>query len=229
MAFKRIVELSYPIIPGQAGRKFDVEKIDADAVAPVPRLPGQWYIMHNVVMVNHLGTHIEVPYHLRKDGLDLTQFPVENTIGTTRLLDVGHPPPGHGLTLEEIKKAAILAGGVQQGEIVFVRTGWDKAWGTDEYLKSPWVRPDALTWLVRQGMVMFGIDAAGVEELSNTQHESHYALFDHNVALIENLRNLDALGKRKTFMSVCTPIAVKGLEAFPIRVLGILNYGQFQI
>jgi len=226
LPFKRIVDLSYPIIPGEAGRKFDIEQIDADSIAPVPRLPGQWYIMHNVVMVNHLGTHIEVPFHLRKDGLDLTEFPLDRTVGTTRLLDVGHPPPGHALTLEEIKTAAYKAGGVEEGELVFVRTGWDKAWGTDDYLKSPWVRPEALDWLVRQGMVLFGIDAAGVEELTNEMHDSHYALFDHNVALMENLRNLEALGNRKTFVSVCTPISVKGLEAFPVRVIGILNYGQ---
>lgn len=97
--------------------------------------------------------------------------------------------------------------------------------GTPEYLQSPWFKADALTWLVRQGTVLFGVDAAGVEELSSTTHESHYALFDHNVALIENLTNLDRLGNRKTFTSVCTPIAVKGLEAFPVRVLGILDHG----
>lgn len=227
MAFKRIVDLSHPIVPGEAGRKFDIEKVDADKVAPVKLLPGQWYIMHNVLMINHLGTHIEVPYHLHPQGDDLTQFPIEKTIGPTRLLDVGPQPPGTGLTRDQIKQATFKAGGVEEGELVFVRTGWSKQWGTEDYLKSPWVRPDALEWLVLQGITVFGIDSAGVEELTNEHHESHYALFDHDVALIENLNNLEALGNRRTFMSVCTPIAVKGLEAFPVRVLGILNYAQW--
>ena len=69
-------------------------------------------------------------------------------------------------------------------------------------------------------------DRLGVEELTSTTHESHHMLFDNGVGLIENLTNLDTLGKRKTFFSVCTPIAVKGLEAFPVRVLGVLNYAQ---
>ncbi len=225
MPFKRVVDLSHPIVPGQAGRRFDIEQVGAETIAPVERLEGQWYIMHNVVMVNHLGTHLEVPYHLNPKGADLTEFPIENTLGQTRLLDIGHPPPGHSVTKDEIKKAAMLAGGVEPGELVFVRTGWSRAWGTENYLKSPWFRADALEWLVSQGMVLFGVDAAGVEELTSTTHESHYALFDNNVALIENLTNLAALGNRRTFTSVCTPIAVKGLEAFPVRVLGILNYG----
>ncbi len=225
MRFKRIVDLSHTIVPGHAGRKFNIAQVGAETIAPVARLENQWYIMHDVEMVNHLGTHLEVPYHLNPKGADLTEYPIERTIGTTRLLDIGHPPPGHAVTLEEIRKAAFLAGGVQPGELVFVRTGWSRQFGTPEYLQSPWFKADALTWLVRQGMVLFGVDAAGVEELSSTTHESHCALFDHNVALIENLTNLDRLGNRKTFTSVCTPIAVKGLEAFPVRVLGILDHG----
>lgn len=225
LRFKRVVDLSHAIVPGQAGRKFDIAAVGAETIAPVARLADQWYIMHEVNMVNHLGTHLEVPYHLSPKGADLTQFPLERTLGPTRLLDIGHPPPGHSVSRDEIKKATFLAGGVEPGEIVFVRTGWSKAWGTPEYLKSPWFRPEALEWLVRQGMVLFGVDAAGVEELTSTTHESHYALFDHNVALIENLTNLAVLGTRKRFTSVCTPIAVKGLEAFPIRVVGVLGDG----
>ncbi len=228
MPFKRIVDLSHPIIPGQAGRKFDIEQVGAETVAPVPRAEGQWYIMHNIVMVNHLGTHMEVPYHLDPKGQDLTEFPVEKTIGPTRILDIGHPPPGHAVTLDEIKKATFIAGGLEHGELVFVRTGWSRMWATDEYLKSPWFRTEALEWLVRQGMVLFGVDSAGVEELTSTTHESHHVLFDNNVALIENLTNLDALGTRKKTFTICTPIAVKGLEAFPVRVLGILNYEQLR-
>ena len=53
-------------------------------------------------------------------------------------------------------------------------------------------------------------------------------LFDNGVALIENLTNLDQLGTRKKTFSICTPIAVKGLEAFPVRGLGILNYEQLR-
>lgn len=224
MAFKRIVDLSHPIVPGHAGRKFDIHQVGAETVAPVERLPDQWYVMHEVEMVNHLGTHLEVPYHLNRHGKDLTAYPVERTLGPTRLLDIGHPPPGHSVSLDEIKQAAFRAGGVEPGEIVFVRTGWSQAWGTDLYLKSPWFRPEALEWLVRQGMVLFGVDSAGVEELTSTTHESHYALFDNDVALIENLTNMAALGNRRTLTSVCTPIAVQGLEAFPIRVLGVLSH-----
>lgn len=220
---KQIVDLSHPIVPGKAGRKFSVERVGAETVAPVQRPGDQWYIMHNIEMVNHIGTHVEMPYHLRPDGADLVQFSVERTLGAARILDIGRPAPGTAVGLEAIKQAARRAGGVQRGEIVFIRTGWSDQYGTPEYLKSPWFRPEALTWLVDQGMIMLGVESAGVEELTSTTHESHLALFDRDVPLIENLTNMAALGDRKTVISVCTPLAIGGVEAFPVRVLAILD------
>jgi arylformamidase len=223
MRHKQIVDLSHPIIPGRTGRKFDLKRVGAETIAPVQRRADEWYIMHEVAMVNHIGTHLEVPYHLRPDGTDLKQFPVEKTVGPTRLLDIGPRPPGTAVGLDDIRQAARRAGGVQAGEIVFIRTGWSDRFDTPEYLKSPWFRPEGLTWLVDQGMVLLGVESAGVEELTSTTHESHLALFDRNVPLIENLTNMAALGDRRTCLSVCTPLAIDGLEAFPVRVLAILD------
>jgi arylformamidase len=224
---KQIIDLSHPIVPGKTGRKFGLTRVGAETVAPVQRKADEWYIMHNVEMVNHLGTHMEVPYHLRPDGVDLARFPVDRTLGPARILDVGRPPPGVSIGLEEIKQASRRAGGVQPGEIVFVRTGWSDRFDTPEYLKSPWFRPEALTWLVDQGMVLFGTESAGVEELTSTTHESHLALFDRNVALIENLANMQALVDRTRAIAVCTPLAISGLEAWPVRVLAVLDPWTF--
>lgn len=76
--YSQVLDLSHPLTPGKEGRKFEAKQIFAEDVAPVKRLPGQWYIMHEIHMVNHLGTHVEVPYHLLRDGFDLTGFPLKN-------------------------------------------------------------------------------------------------------------------------------------------------------
>jgi len=223
MNSKQIVDLSHPLLPGKTGRKLNIQQVGAETVAPVHRAADEWYIMHNVELVNHIGTHVEMPYHLRPGGPDLMEFPVERTLGPARVLDVGRPPPGAAIGIEDLKQAARRAGGIQPGEVVLIRTGWSDRYDTPEYLKSPWFRPDGLTWLVDQGMVMLGVESAGVEELTSTTHESHLALFDRGVPLIENLANMKALGDRKKVITVCTPLAIGGLEAFPIRVLAILD------
>lgn len=171
---------------------------------------------------NHPGTHIEVPNSLLRDGFDLADLPVEKLVSPALLLDMGHPPPGYTITCKQVIAAAKEAGGVQEGDMVFLRTGWDRAYGREEYLKSPGVDVCSIKWLSTQGMSLLGIDSAGVENPSSTEHECHLALFTHGIPLIENLARLDQIGSPRRFTAVVAPIAIHGLEAIPARVLALL-------
>jgi len=60
----------------------------------------------------------------------------------------------------------------------------------------------------------------GVEVPGSEEHINHSALFVKGIPLIENLANLDQLS-RSRFMVYALPIAVDGLEAFPLRVVAV--------
>ncbi len=218
---KRIVDLSHVLDPGKAGRKFTLEMVGAETVNPnVVRLENQWYIMHNVNMVSHIGTHIESPYHLFKDRDDLAQMPLERLTGPAVILDLRGTPRGGAVTLAHAQSAAEKAGGIHRGDIVFCNLGGAPFYGTDDYRLTPYFVPEALSWLVTQGMKMMGVDATGVEVPGSEEHVNHSALFKHNVPLIENLANLNSL-KQSRVEVFAFPIAVRGLEAFPLRVIAM--------
>ena len=64
----RIVDLTHIIVPGQGPRPIRIERVPA----PQAVADGLWYIMHRVEMpLNHVGTHIETPYHVDPQGMDL--------------------------------------------------------------------------------------------------------------------------------------------------------------
>ncbi len=222
IGYERVVDLSHPLAPGKESRKFDSRRIFAEEVAPVKRLPGQWYIMHEIEMVNHLGTHIEVPYHLLEDGYDLAGLSLDRMVSPAVVLDVPGLPAGHAISQGEVMTAAEQAGGVQDGDVVFIRTGWDRAYGTPEYLESPCLEVSAIDWLASRGMKLIGIDAAGVEDLESTEHECHLALFTRGLPLIENLARLDQLAEHRRITTVIAPVAIRGVEAIPVRVLGLI-------
>lgn len=222
LRFSRVVDLSHPLTPGVEGRKFVARRVHAEDIAPVQRLPHQWYIMHELELVNHLGTHIEVPYHLLEDGFDLAGFSPDRTIRSAVILGLPDLPAGHAITLGEVQAAADQAGGIQEGGFVFLHTGWDKSYGTPEYAQGPCVEVRAIQWLVNQRMSLLGIDTAGVERLDSAEHESHLALFEHGVPLVENLRGLEQLEGSQRCAAVVAPIAMKGIDAIPVRVLGFI-------
>jgi arylformamidase len=217
----QMIDLSIVIQPGNAGRKFAVEMVGADSVNPkVVRLDGQWYIMHNVSMVNHIGTHIEAPYHLNPDAADLAGLRLDQLTGEAVLLDLRSCPRKSAITEQHVRDAAAQAGGIRRGDIVFCNLGGARFYGTRDYALSPYFSPEAMRWLVAQGMKMMGVDAGGVEVPGSEQHINHHALFDNDIPLIENLTNLDALSKPR-FMVYALPVAVAGLDAFPLRVIAV--------
>ncbi|MGA2991613.1 MAG: cyclase family protein [Candidatus Korobacteraceae bacterium] len=218
---KRIVDLSHVLDPGKAGRKFIIEMVGAETVNPnVVRLENQWYIMHNVNMVSHIGTHIEAPYHLFKDRDDLAKMPLELLMGKAVILDLRQVPRASAVSLAQVKSAAGKAGGIHRGDIVFCNLGGAPFYGTDDYRLTPYFVPEAIAWLVDQGMKMMGVDATGVEVPGSEEHVNHSALFKNNVPLIENLANLNSLRQSRVEV-YALPIAVRGLEAFPLRVIAI--------
>jgi arylformamidase len=217
----RMIDLSHVIKPGSAGRRFAIEMVGADTVNPkVVRTEGQWYIMHNISMVNHIGTHIEAPYHLNCDGTDLSGLTLDQLTGDAVLLDLRACPRRSAISEEHVQVAAARAGGIRRGDIVFCNVGGAPFYGTPDYGSSPYFSPPAIRWLVAQGMKMMGVDAGGVEVPGSEEHVNHHALFDNGIPLIENLANFDALTTQR-FSVYALPVAIAGLDSFPLRVIAL--------
>jgi len=216
----RLVDLSYTLQPGGEQRKFVAEMVTSDQVADVVWLPGQWYIMHNIQMVSHIGTHVEVPYHIRRDGADTATVPLERLVGEAVVLDLRGLPADAEVSREQLEEAAAKAGGVREGDLVLLHTGWDRHWGTPEYGHSPYLSPAAMQWLVDQGAGLVGIDTHGAEVPHSEDHVNHHIMLDRGVPHIENLRNLGALTRARVFL-FAAPVAIVGMESFPLRVVAL--------
>ncbi len=210
----RIVDLTHVIEPtsADAERKFVVNIHDAlEEVPGTERPEGEWYVMSDVELMDHVGTHIEAPLHCLKDGMDLSQIPLDKLIGEAVILDLRDAYSKVGVTLEQVKKGVEAAGGLKRNDIVFCMMG-----------ETDYFSTDAISWLVDSGIKLMGVDSAGVEIPHTVSHanENHLALFRADIPLIERLANLEKLSKPRVKV-YALPIPVKGLDAFPLRVIAI--------
>lgn len=210
----RIVDLTRVIQPTgpDAERKFVVNIHNALAeISGKARPAGEWYVMSDVALMNHVGTHIEMPFHCLKEGADLAQIPVEQLCGQAVILDLTDAEAEFGVTLEQVQAAAQKAGGVRPGDIAFGRMG-----------RTQYFSTAGLAWLVDQGIKLMGVDSGGVELTHDTSHANvnHLLLFRAGIPLIENLTNLDAL-TRSRVQVYALPVPVRGLDAFPLRVIAV--------
>lgn len=210
----RIVDLTRVIEPTspQAQRKFVVHIHDALQEVPGKVRPeGEWYVMSDVELMNHVGTHIEVPYHCLKNGADLASIPVDQLAGEAVILDLSDAEAEGGVTLEQVQAAAKKAGGVRKGDIVFGRMGPTRYFSTE-----------GLRWLVDQGIKLMGVDSGGVELSHDDTHANvnHLLLFRAGIPLIENLTNLDQVSRPRVQVYALV-VPVQKLDAFPLRVIAV--------
>ncbi|MFB3779129.1 MAG: cyclase family protein [Bryobacteraceae bacterium] len=213
-AQERIIDLTHVIEPTgpDAQRKFVVRIHDAlQEIKGKVRPEGEWYVMSDVDLMGHVGTHIEVPFHCLKKGADLSQVPIYRLCGDAIILDLTAAQAEGGVTTEQVQAAAKAAGGMRKGDIVFGRMGPTKYFSTA-----------SLQWLVDQGMKMMGVDSAGPELENDTTHANvnHLLLFRAEIPVIENLANLDKVSRPRVKV-YALPIPARGVDAFPLRVVAV--------
>lgn len=220
---RKMIDLTHVIDPKIELRKFEVKTIGAETVNKnVVRREAQWYIMSDIHMVSHIGTHIETPFHILPGGDDLAKVDLERLCGGGKLLDFTGLKKRSEITEKQVMDAAAREGGINPGDIVFCNLGYSERYGTEAYAESPYFSREAIQWLAAQKIKILGVDAGGVEIPRSEEHVNHTELFKNNICLIENAANLDRLFGKEFFVTAF-PYPIAGVEAFPVRVVAFVE------
>ena len=221
----RMVELSHRLVPGQEEFPLEIETFNTDEVMAKTERPDEmriqrrediWYILQEVKLGSHVGTHVEFPYHHLKDGKSAADYPLERLVGDAVLLDFSHKKAG-----EEITKQEVIDSGVEirRGDIVLIRTDMHKLWKTPQAHERPVLSIEATQYLVEEvGIHCIGTDATGLEVRGRDDQPVHEILFTGDVAVVESLTNLDQLRSTR-FQIIMLPLMVEGMDACPVRAV----------
>ena len=214
----RAIELSHPLHPGKEEYHLSLESDVVETFIPEyrgKRPPDQWYIMSDIHLWSHVGTHIEGPYHYDEKGASVADIPLERVVGECALVDFTDKAVGEAITLSEMKERGA---NIQEGDIVFVRTGVGHFYRTARSHDRPYFAEDTVTWLAEtKKIALLGVDASGIEERTQPRQPNHATLFKHGIPLIEHLINLEKLSSERFFV-VATPVRIHHCDAFPVAV-----------
>lgn len=222
--FDRVVELSHDMLPGLEpfelkARIFDVAELGERAEE---HSEGVWYVAGEVFFSTHCGTHIEFPLHHIEDGDDAMQYPLSNMIGEACVLDFTNKKADEAITLDEIKAQAHK---IKEGDMVFIHTGFDKKWRTEDWEPFPYLDVDAMEWLVvNKKPKVIGTDATSMENLNVPDQPNHIAALGRGIAIVESLTNLDKIENGRALVFIL-PLKIKGIESCPVRIVAINENG----
>jgi kynurenine formamidase len=204
---------------------------------------GEFLSLEMVYCSVHTGTHVDASFHFGTHceggpAKQIDDLPLDWFYGDGVALDMTHKKPGEVIEAIDIALAAKKIGyTIKPKDIVFLRTGADKFFGTKDYLTSfPGVSPDALSFLMDKGVRVVGTDALGFDRPYPAMFKDFIATGDKSVlwpahffgrkkayAHIERLANLDKLPRAHGFKVTCFPIRIRKAGAAFARVVAMIK------
>lgn len=233
---KKVIDLTYSFseetLYWPTGKPFHLEKV-SEGRTPA----GFWYSSYNYGGSEHVGTHLDAPFHFAEGKWTTEQIPLSQTIGSAVVIDARRQSEKNSDYLwrvEDIRAWEKAHGRLPVGAIVLLRSGWGRFWGdrkryfgTDEPgnvtdLHFPGLAPEAAEFLVKQRRVKaVGIDTPSIDHGPSRDFRAHQILGAANVPIFENVARLELIPpKGATIFAI--PMKIKGGSGAPLRIFALL-------
>lgn len=170
----------------------------------------------------HIGTHVDAPYHFWKDGASIDELPLDRFCGPAVLADVSDRDPAVPVSVDQIVAALEVAGEpVHQDDILVVRC-WGRQPDDPGFLEATALAPEVGTWAVEQGVKAVGIDLPSVDSPGDRSFPVHMAFLPAGIPIFENLCHLDKIEQvRFSFWGL--PLRVKGGSGSAVRAIAVVS------
>ena len=172
----------------------------------------------NVTALNfgaHTATHVDAPAHFIEGGAKVEALDLNSMIGETEVIEV----PDNVLAIDD---AFVLDHCPESATRILFKTRNSAFWSepnpefhTDfTYLDLP-----AAKILAQRGVKLIGIDYLSIEKYASPKHETHLALLEHGIVILEGV-NLSDVPSGK-YELICLPLRLRSNQGdgAPARVV----------
>ena len=233
---KKVVDMTYPfseeMMHWPTAQPFKLEKAN-EGMTP----QGYWYASYNFSASEHVGTHMDAPFHFAQGKWTTDQVPLSRTIGQGVVVDVrdkAAADAGYQLQVADLRAWEKRHGAIPAGAIVLMHSGWGKFWGdrkrffgTDQpgdvtNLRFPGVSKEAAEFLINERKVAaVGTDTPSIDYGASRDFIVHQILGRANIPIFENVAGLDRLPPKGATV-FAAPMKIRGGSGAPLRIFALL-------
>jgi arylformamidase len=170
------------------------------------------YLISSLHLSSHTGTHIDAPSHYLKTGDTIDTIPLENLLGTCRVIDLSRT--------DGIIPLSSLVNMIGDEKRILLKTSFS---GKNRFIENyPSLSLDAARYLVSCGVRCIGIDSPSIESY-HCDGNVHRHLLNNNCSIIE-LLDLEGVPEG-VYEMIALPLRLTGLDGAPARVILRKNQG----
>jgi len=200
---------------------------------------GCFISMFNLSMSEHVGTHMDAPYHFNPTGWKTDEIPLDVLVNVPAIVvDISakcEKDPLATLESSDLEDWVRIHGDIPDQCLVLLRSGWgqyyysdpDKFLGSsvpdESLLQFPGFGKSGIDWLIKNtSFVGVGVDTLSIELGRLQGCYVHRTLTAHNKYGVECLANLDLLPP-KDFNVTTLPLKIAGGSGGPCRVVATVK------
>ena len=237
---RRIVDLSMPVhaemltfprVPPPALALYESHEEFAERIGAAKYGVTSLTASNLVVQNDHVGTHCDSRRHIVPGAGGAETIPLEYCVSDGVLLDFRDKEPGYVITAVDVEGELERIGyALKERDIVLIHTGAG-AYNTEERYRTdhPGMSAEATRWLIARGVRMMGCDAITFDPpvwaMFEKQlfWEAHRVMWDEEYWHLENLMNLEQIGRPHGFQLSVLPVKWVGTTAAPVRAIAIVE------
>jgi kynurenine formamidase len=237
---KRIIDLSMPVhgdmltfprVPPPALVVYESHEQFAERIGAAEFGVDSLTASNLVVTNDHVGTHCDARRHIVPTAGGADTIPLEWCISDGVLLDFTDKESGYVISAEDVQAEVQRIGyTLKERDIVLIHTGAG-AYNTEERYRTdhPGMSAGATRWLIDQGVRMMGCDAITFDPPvwamfeKKLFWEAHRVMWDEEYWHLENLMNLEQIGRPYGFQLNVLPVKWVGTTAAPVRAVAVID------
>ena len=164
-----------------------------------------------ISMGSHTGTHMDAPLHFIRQGRGIDKMPLDTTVGRVRVIEIQDT--------ESIKPEELARYRIRRGErILFKTRNSSRSWQTNTFIEDfVFISKEAARFLAERKVRVVGVDYLSVGGFKRDGMETHRALLEGGVWIIEGL-DLSSVKPGK-YDFICLPLKIEQGDGAPARAI----------
>ncbi|MBM7551893.1 arylformamidase [Thalassobacillus pellis] len=132
----------------------------------------------SVKMSNHLGTHVDAPFHYDNQGQKIAELPVERFCGQALVVDLAGKKTVSADDFRDVDFTGVT-------KLIVRSNSWrDRSTFPTEYTV---LEENLGHFLETQGIDLIGVDTPSVDPETSKELPAHHSLYEHDILILEGL------------------------------------------